>query len=165
MASAVVDVALVIVVSMLKVFEWTRGSIRFLALFALSAFLICTLLPHHSHADASATSGTTNVSAAPQSASEDRSVDAGASASEAGHDALQSPFPVCHNEGTQVMDLSKQFVPTTSSDMLGLLGALLVAVLCAARLNARPRAPLWSTQPPRMLAGFPLLIALGVSRT
>ncbi|GAA4864099.1 hypothetical protein GCM10023222_15880 [Saccharopolyspora cebuensis] len=123
--------------------------------FALSAFLVCLLSPHHSWAEESARSG---VSASAGHAS---AADA-AAASDADHPdgGEDHPAPVCHATNGHVADVVKP----VQGLLAGLLAALFVAV-AAVRPDARARARWWSTRPLTFLSGFRLLLALGVSRT
>lgn len=160
---------------MLKGLQRAQGSVGLLALLALAAFLMCTLLPHHSHGQ-DATSGSAHSASATASHASGVShhgavgepshapgADAVASSPGDGHEPHQEP--TCHNPADQFMDVAGRFMPATPDELLGLLGAVLVAAGGVVRPAAWPRVPLWLTRPPRLLSGFPLLIALGVSRT
>lgn len=159
---------------MLRAFERTSESIRLLAMLALSVLLMCVLLPHHSHAQAATGAGSGSTAVPTAAAAPTPSADTPASSApdtkaqspstQEGDDHGTSPGPVCHNAGTQVMDMAKRFT-SGQSDVLGFLGALLITFVGVVSLGTRARARWWSARPPRALAGFLLLLTLGVSRT
>ncbi|MBE9372833.1 hypothetical protein IQ251_00055 [Saccharopolyspora sp. HNM0983] len=155
---------------MLKAFVRTRGGARAFVMFALSALLACFALPHHSHVATAAPSG---GEAAPAAASSEHST-ATPSAPEAdpdtsflGGDCEQDshPEPACHNAEAQVMDLSKRWSASDPDDWPALLGVVVVVLAGGALLLGRTRAQRCWTRPPLRVAGFSLLIKLGVSRT
>ncbi|WP_338596826.1 hypothetical protein [Saccharopolyspora sp. SCSIO 74807] len=160
---------------MLKVLKRARGSRVLLALFALSAFLLCTLPAHHAKAEMAAASGSAKSAVAATSAT---GTDAGSSVpgtppgadavgaqSHGGHGHDSDSAPHCHVVNSHVMDVVNRFVPSSPGDVLGLVAVLLVACLGGLRLGTQVRAQWWATRPSRPLAGVPLLISLGISRT
>ncbi len=157
--------------NMLKVLIGERGRSAFVAVLALSAFLICLLPSHHAQAYTTTASAATSTSTAgpysalqpgdSASAPDTPTANGGTerqSSDDHGH--YHDPAPACHATSAHLMDTAK---PPIQGSVLGLLGALLIVPARVARNNAR--APGWATRPSRLLAGFPLLITLGVSRT
>ncbi|GAB2761963.1 hypothetical protein GCM10027174_43200 [Salinifilum aidingensis] len=156
---------------MLRALQSSRGRTALLVLFALSAFLMCTLPPHHSQIQTATQTGATATSGghpgtAAFHADEAVSTSAAADRQTGPHpEGDEHPSPVCHVTSDHVMDAIKRFAPSAQGDLLALLGALVVVLAGAAHLDTRARARWRSTRPPGLLAGFPLLITLGVSRT
>lgn len=146
-----------------------RRSVRLFVVFALAAFLLCVLVPHLADIEAATTTGASNGSVAassavtPSSAAPNTQMDT--SSMHGGQEQEPHHTPVCHTSDEHVMDVAKRVSSLVSSDVLGLLGALLIALVGLSRWDACAKARWWSTRPPGLLAGFPLLIALGVSRT
>lgn len=148
-----------------------RKGIRFsqrwfapLVLFALSAFLMCALPPHAPHAEASPAANAAAVSASAPAAADD-SGSAHSPGAAHGHDDHSGTGPVCHAVGGS--HVAVPLAPSQSSqlELLGLLALALIVVAGLLRPGSSRPMPCWSTGPRRPLAGFPLLISLGVSRT
>lgn len=154
---------------MLKAFVRTHGGARAFVMFALSALLACFALPHHAHMASAAPSGGEAASAVVGSqhgTAAPSAPEADPDSSPSGGDCEQEhPEPACHNTEAQVMDLSKRWSAAGSDDLSGLLGAVVVVLAGGALLLARARSQRCWTRPPLRLAGFSLLINLGVSRT
>ena len=150
---------------MLKAFVRTRGGVRVFVMFALSVLLTCCGLPHHAHMASAAPNGGEAVPAAVGTVAPSVP-EAGPAPSPPGDDCGQEHRdPACHNTNAQVMDLSKRWSAPGSDDLAGLLGAVVVVLAGGALLLARARPQRCRTRPSRRLAGFSLLINLGVSRT
>ncbi|WP_338600328.1 hypothetical protein [Saccharopolyspora sp. SCSIO 74807] len=151
---------------MLRAISPQRGRTAFLAMFALSAFLLCILPLHHSHVTAAALSGPESVSAAtaqPMAPGQTGDSASASSTPQDGHSEHHDHHsaPVCHATSTHFVDVVKPL----QGMFPGLPAALLVAAVGATLLDRQARARWWSTRPPGRLSGFSLLLTLGVSRT
>lgn len=161
--------------TMPRALKRTRGRIALLAFLALAAFVVGATLPHHASAGAATPAGASTVSTSGHdvlATAHSGAAGSAPSASDAMADADQSqddhgehpcPTPVCHATNVQAKDVVNR--SALQGDALGLLGALFVAVTGAERVGAWTGVQRWVTRPPCPLAGFLLLITLGVSRT
>lgn len=150
-----------------------RKGIRFcqrwfaaLALFALSAFLMCALPPHAPQAEAGPAANAAAVSVSgPAAAHDPGSAHSPGQGAAHGHDDHSGTGPVCHAIGAaHAVGL---LAPSQSSqlELLGLLALALIVVAGLLRPGSSQSMSSWWRRPRRPLAGFPLLISLGVSRT
>lgn len=147
---------------MLRALTWRRG---LLLPFALVAFLLCVLPPHHSQADATAPVLTSESCANHPGAPHDAppgGANTTATPEQSGHHAPDNIL-VCHND--DAMTRERVSAPAPAVEMTWLAA---VAVLTLPRLAGSLPSPVRDASSRRSrsrFTGFALLISIGVSRT